>query len=85
MSSTRSTETSSVYNVHDAKTHLSELLAKAERGEEVVIARAGVPVVRLQPVSTTVTPRRPGTARGLFVVPPEFDDPLPDELLSAFR
>lgn len=36
-------------NVHEAKTHLSELLARAEAGEEIVIARAGVPVVRLEP------------------------------------
>lgn len=37
------------YNVHYAKTHLSELLARVERGEEIVIARAGKPVVRLEP------------------------------------
>lgn len=38
-------------NVHQAKTHLSELLARVERGEEFVIARAGKPVARLQPVA----------------------------------
>jgi prevent-host-death family protein len=37
-------------NVHEAKTHLSDLLARAERGEEIVIARAGRPIVRLEPV-----------------------------------
>lgn len=37
-------------NVHHAKTHLSELLARVERGEEFVIARAGKPVARLQPM-----------------------------------
>jgi prevent-host-death family protein len=37
-------------NVHEAKTHLSDLLARAERGEEIVIARAGKPIVRLEPV-----------------------------------
>lgn len=36
-------------NVHEAKTHLSELLARVEAGEEIVIARAGKPVVRLEP------------------------------------
>jgi len=40
---------SATYNVHYAKTHLSELLARVERGEEIVIARAGKPVVRLEP------------------------------------
>ena len=37
-------------NVHEAKTHLSDLLARAERGEEIVIARAGKPIVRLEPI-----------------------------------
>lgn len=36
-------------NVHEAKTHLSDLLARVERGEEIVIARAGKPVARLEP------------------------------------
>jgi len=39
------------YNIHQAKTHLSELVALAERGEEVIIARANKPAVRLVPVS----------------------------------
>lgn len=38
-------------NVHEAKTHLSALLARAEAGEDIVIARAGKPVVRLEPVN----------------------------------
>jgi prevent-host-death family protein len=39
-----------VVNVHDAKTNLSRLLAEVERGEEIVIARAGTPCARLIPV-----------------------------------
>jgi prevent-host-death family protein len=38
-----------VVNVHEAKTHLSQLLARVEAGEEIVIARAGKPVARLEP------------------------------------
>lgn len=41
--------TETFVNVHDAKTHLSELLARVEAGERIVIARAGKPVVRLEP------------------------------------
>jgi len=41
-------------NIHEAKTTLSQLIAEAERGEEVVIARNGVPVVRLVPVTTAM-------------------------------
>ena len=42
-------------NMHEAKTHLSELVARAEAGEEIVIARSGAPAVRLVPVDR---PRR---------------------------
>ena len=58
-------------NVHEAKTHFSDLLARAERGEEVVIARAGRPVVRLEPCF-------PRTLNiGIA------DIPLPDDFLAA--
>jgi prevent-host-death family protein len=50
-------------NIHEAKTHFSELLERAHRGEEVIIAKAGKPYARLVPV---VAPgdRKPGTFRG---------------------
>jgi len=58
-------------NVHQAKTQLSQLLAEAEAGEEVIIARAGKPAVRLVPVSRTdETPRR---RPGLFKDEAEFE------------
>jgi prevent-host-death family protein len=67
-------------NVQEAKTHLSELLARVERGEEVVISRAGSPVARLVAVAK-VPPRQFG---GLPLnVPEDFDAPLDeDELVS---
>lgn len=71
-------------NVHDAKTQLSKLLERVERGEEVVIARAGRPVARLVAVGAVAGHRVLGRDRGLFVVPDDFDDPLPDEILAGF-
>ena len=68
-------------NIHEAKTQLSRLIAA---GEEVVIARYGEPVARLVPINPPVSERVPGSARGKFVVPPEFFEPLPDEILNAF-
>lgn len=50
-------------NVHEAKTHFSELLERAHNGEEVIIAKAGKPYARLVPV-TEATHRQPGTFRG---------------------
>ena len=70
-------------NVHEAKTNFSRLLARAEAGEEITIARAGKPVARLMPIATR-SHRRPGGAEGRIVVGDDFDDPLPDEVLRGF-
>ncbi len=62
-------------NVHEAKTHLSRLLQRVERGERIVIARAGRPVAVLQALDEP-RPRRPGHER--IVIHDNFDDPLPE-------
>lgn len=66
-------------NIHHAKTHLSELIAAAERGEEVVIARANRPAVRLVPVTPPQCTRTPGLHRGALRMADDFDAPLPDD------
>jgi len=66
-------------NVYDAKTHLSRLLERVERGERIVIARAGTPVALLVPfVSATPEPRRIGLWHGQVRMSDDFDAPLPD-------
>ncbi len=72
-------------NVHEAKTHLSRLLERALAGDEVVIMKAGRPLVRLTPVATAPVRRTIGTAKGDFVVPDDFDAPLPDHVLDEFE
>lgn len=72
-------------NVHEAKTHLSRLLERAMEGEEVVIMRAGRQLVRLTPVEQAPIRRKLGTAKGDFVVPDDFDAPLPEEILKEFE
>jgi len=62
-------------NVHEAKTHLSRLLARVEAGETVVIARAGHPVAVLAPFKSPAR-RRPGRDR--IVIHPDFDAPMPE-------
>ena len=64
-------------NVHQAKTQFSKLLAKVERGGEVVIARAGKPVAKLVAIETPTTAPTLGSDAGRFVVPEDFDAPLP--------
>jgi prevent-host-death family protein len=71
-------------NVHEAKTHLSRLLQRVAAGEEVTIARAGVPVARLVPAEPKKKTRPLGFARGQIWVADDFDAPLPDDLLKEF-
>jgi antitoxin (DNA-binding transcriptional repressor) of toxin-antitoxin stability system len=70
--------------VHEAKTHLSRLIEDVAAGEEVVITRRGEAVASIGPPPNR-TPLQFGIDEGRFVVPEDFDAPLPDELLAAFE
>ncbi len=72
----------SVVSVHEAKTHLSRLIQRVEAGEEVVIARAGQPVVKLVAVAKKL-PKVPGRLKGKIRIGDDFDDPLPEELFEG--
>jgi prevent-host-death family protein len=72
-------------NIQAAKTHLSRLVEQACAGEEIVIARGNVPMVRLVPIDQPERRRRFGAHPELGPVPPEFDEPLPDEELEAWE
>jgi prevent-host-death family protein len=69
-----------VINTYEAKTKLSALLKRAQRGEDIVIAQAGVPIARLVPIQASAPTSRLGIDRGAFVVPDDFNDPLLDDL-----
>ena len=71
-------------NVHEAKTHLSRLLADVERGGEVIIARAGRPIARLVAVEAAQN-RELGLERGKIWIAPDFDEPMPDEWLDEWE
>ncbi len=68
-----------VVNMHEAKTQLSQLVAKMEEGEEVILARNGKPVAKLVPVEEK--PRIPpaGLFAGKIKMSKDFNEPLPDE------
>lgn len=67
-------------NIHEAKTHLSELLAMALEGEEVIIARANKPIARLVPLEHPKLQRKAGLHAGEdYWVSENFDEPLPEE------
>ncbi len=73
-----------VVNVSHAKAQLSQLLARAEAGEEIVIARRGKPVARLVACKPRKK-RRPGRLKGRVVIPDDFFDPLPEEELKRWQ
>lgn len=72
-----------VANIHEAKTQLSKLVERALQGEEVVIARAGKPAVRLVPVRESVKRRKGGQWKGKVRIAEDFDD-LPEDIARAF-
>jgi prevent-host-death family protein len=71
--------------VHVAKTQLSKLIARAEAGEEVIIARGKKPVVRLVAVAETKPQGRFGAMKGRASVGPEFFEPLPEDELKLWE
>ena len=70
--------------IHEAKTHLSRLVERVARGEEIVIGRAGVPVARLVPYRERRQPRQLGVWKGKVRMRKDFDE-LPGEFAAAFR
>ena len=73
------------FNVQEAKTHLSRLLARVEAGEEIVISRYGEPVARLVPVRHAPARRTGGAWRGALTVADDFDDELPEGWLEPLE
>lgn len=71
-------------NSYEAKTHRSQLLDRVERGEEIILARAGRPVARLVPIEGRTELRVAGAWRGRVHMMPDFDE-LPGEVGAAFR
>lgn len=74
------------FNMHRAKTELSELVARAEAGEEIVIARRNKPAVKLVPVNATPAKRRvPGAWKGRFTIPDGVFEPLSEDELRDWE
>jgi prevent-host-death family protein len=73
-----------IVNIHEAKTQFSLLINQALKGEEIVIARSGIPLIRLIPYEKKRTPRKGGQLKGILIVEDNFDDPLPEEVLKGF-
>jgi prevent-host-death family protein len=72
-------------NIHEAKTHLSQLIEDVARGDEIVIAKAGKPVARLVGIEVRRAPPRRGLLKGRVRIADDFDAPLPPDVLEAFE
>jgi len=71
--------------IHTAKTTLSQLLARVEAGEEIILARGKEPIAKLVPFQPAPPKRRFGALRGILNVGPEFFEPLPEDDLAAWE
>ena len=73
------------HSIHAAKTHLSRLVERAEKGEEVIIARGSTPVARLTRLRSTRPARRFGAMRGRARVTRAFFESLPERELERWE
>ena len=73
-----------MFNIHEAKTKFSQLIQQALKGEEVIIAKSGIPLIRLSPYEKSKAARKGGQLKGILIISDDFDDPLPDEYLKKF-
>jgi len=71
-------------NIHEAKTHLSQYIELAFEGEEIIICKAGKPMVKLVRYEESEQPRKPGYWEGKVVIADDFDE-LPESIIKAFR
>jgi prevent-host-death family protein len=72
-------------NIHEAKTHFSELVNAATEGREIVIAKAGKPVAKLVSIQTKKPKVRFGILKGKIRLADDFDAPLPDDIIDLFE
>jgi len=72
-------------NIHEAKTNLSSLIARAIKGESFIIAKSGKPLVKVTALTNDDIPRRKtGFLKGIYNVPDDFDEIGKDEILNMF-
>lgn len=61
-------------SIHDAKTHFSKLIARAEAGEEIIVRRGQTPVAKIVRYEAPKQPRQPGRLKGRIWIAPDFDE-----------
>ena len=75
-------EPSSQFNIHEAKTHFSRIVERVERGEEIVISRAGEPVAKLVPIVRRVNRTSRGSLKGRLILRNDWDSAESNEQMA---
>jgi prevent-host-death family protein len=73
---------SAQFNIHEAKTNLSRIVERVERGEEVILSRAGTPVAKVVPLVRRVNRTKRGSLRGKLVLPPDWDSAEVNDVIA---
>jgi antitoxin (DNA-binding transcriptional repressor) of toxin-antitoxin stability system len=68
----------------EASHQFLELIQRIKAGEEVLVSEAGISIARIVPISKDLLPRIPGQDKGKIFIAPDFDDPLPPDVLDSF-
>lgn len=68
----------------EANSQFLELIQRVEAGEEVSILESGILIARISPIFDSQLPRIPGQDKGLITISPDFNDPLPSDILNDF-
>ena len=76
------TEPVAQFNIHEAKTQLSRIIERVERGEEIVISRAGKPVAKVVPIVRRVNRRSRGSLKGQLILHDDWDSPGTNEQIA---
>jgi prevent-host-death family protein len=72
------------YSIYETKTHLSKLLKRVVKGEELLISHRDKVIARLVSANTAYGKRKPGSAKGMFIMMDDFNEPLPEDFLKHF-
>ena len=77
-----SSDAAAQFNIHDAKTNLSRILERVERGEEIIISRAGTPIAKVVPLTRSVNRTGRGSLRGKLNVATDWDSDEVNEAIA---
>src|SRR5262249_41106262 len=78
-----SSEAATQFNIHDAKTNLSRIIARVEHGEEIIISRAGTPVAKVIPLTRRVSRTGRGSLTGRLVIAEDWDSREVNEAIAT--